>query len=37
PCNRDFATDGQIGTTPDPMIAAPGCPAKPTFSGRGTR
>jgi hypothetical protein len=33
PCNRDFATDGQIGTTPDPGVPAPGCPAKPTFSG----
>jgi hypothetical protein len=37
PCNRDFATDGQTGTTPDPKVAAPGCPAKPTFSGRGRR
>jgi hypothetical protein len=34
PCDRDFATDGQLGTTPDPRVAAPGCPARPSFSGR---
>jgi hypothetical protein len=34
PCNRDFATDGELGTTPDPGVPAPGCPARPAFSGR---
>ncbi|MGZ6642026.1 MAG: hypothetical protein ACXVFT_09340 [Solirubrobacteraceae bacterium] len=39
PCNRDFSTDGQANphTTPDPGTPAPGCPAKPTFSGRAAR